>query len=346
MKTKPVTGLTGVAQSGWKWNTAVALLAGGTYFLVSKTVAGAPNARINWAAGAAAIAVVAAGTLVRQYAVQSAQSDLDAAKGRAEALKEVLGASWTRPYYPKEVVDYVEKMCKNSTLGYSPIVKNKIAETLVIKDFPLGCVSGFSRQASLGKGGVKEAFSALYIRVGEEGEAERLDDCAWVETQPDKAENVKKAYELVLELSEHPNIARPWMVKWVNKRVIALEPRFPTTLSRLHLPWKEMVACMHKLAEGVAFLHDNLIVHRDLKPANIFISVGDDGRVKPVIGDFDYAVNLGSKTGARKGGGLWHSMVYGAGALLRDVPRFPGRCLGAGAHRLWANLAICWRTRA
>lgn len=52
----------------------------------------------------------------------------------------------------------------------------------------------------------------------------------------------------------------------------------------------QAVALIRKIAEGMAYCHDNGVVHRDLKPENILVT--DEGQ--PVIMDFGLALTKGS----------------------------------------------------
>lgn len=144
----------------------------------------------------------------------------------------------------------------------------------------------------LGSGGLKTAFLALHYVKLENGKIERRPDCAWVEAEGKNAQIALNGYELAQSLDEHPNVYRPWRLeKWVNDeqqltRVVALEPRFRTSLDRVNLPWNEMLSCMRQITEGLAFMHKCLVVHKDLKPSNIGLKLVD-GRLVPVITDCD-----------------------------------------------------------
>jgi serine/threonine protein kinase len=57
------------------------------------------------------------------------------------------------------------------------------------------------------------------------------------------------------------------------------------------LPPDEAVSLIRKVAEGIAYCHDNGIIHRDLKPENILITASG----QPVILDFGLALTKGAK---------------------------------------------------
>ena len=52
---------------------------------------------------------------------------------------------------------------------------------------------------------------------------------------------------------------------------------------------------MRKIAEGMAYCHDNDVVHRDLKPENILLHEG-----QPLVADFGIALAV-----TKAGGNLW-----------------------------------------
>lgn len=60
--------------------------------------------------------------------------------------------------------------------------------------------------------------------------------------------------------------------------------------SRASLTTEESVSLIRKIADGMAYCHNNEVIHRDLKPENILITT--DGQ--PVIMDFGLALTKGS----------------------------------------------------
>ncbi len=72
------------------------------------------------------------------------------------------------------------------------------------------------------------------------------------------------------------------------------------------LPTDEVLAWIHGIAAGVAYLHDHGIVHRDLKPGNIFI---DEGIVK--IGDYGLSkfISCSRRSGQTGSVGTVHYMA-------------------------------------
>jgi serine/threonine-protein kinase len=57
------------------------------------------------------------------------------------------------------------------------------------------------------------------------------------------------------------------------------------------MPPEKAIALIHKIADGIAYIHDHEVIHRDLKPENILITM--DGQ--PVILDFGLALTKGAR---------------------------------------------------
>jgi len=72
------------------------------------------------------------------------------------------------------------------------------------------------------------------------------------------------------------------------------------------MPVPQVLAWMHGIAAGVAYLHDHGIVHRDLKPGNIF---SDEGLVK--IGDYGLSkfISASRRSGQTESVGTVHYMA-------------------------------------
>ena len=196
MKTGQATGLTSVAQSGWKWNGALLLVVGGTYFVVSTTVAGAPNGRIHWPATAAALAVGLAGTLVREQLLQQAQeqrlrTELEQRyEGRIEALQGMVESTGRSAWWKDRLDDVVEGF--GGDVIWKEVCLKSSADIVWVKDFPQGCVSGFSQMMPLGAGGLKDVFLAVHYVKSPDGKIERRPDCAWVQAKKGREQSSSK----------------------------------------------------------------------------------------------------------------------------------------------------------
>ncbi len=72
------------------------------------------------------------------------------------------------------------------------------------------------------------------------------------------------------------------------------------------MPQAEVLAWLHGIAAGVAYLHDKGVVHRDLKPGNIF---SDEGLVK--IGDYGLSkfISASRRSGQTESVGTVHYMA-------------------------------------
>lgn len=57
------------------------------------------------------------------------------------------------------------------------------------------------------------------------------------------------------------------------------------------MPVEKAIALIHKIADGIAYIHEHEVVHRDLKPENILVTT--DGQ--PVILDFGLALTKGAR---------------------------------------------------
>ncbi len=57
------------------------------------------------------------------------------------------------------------------------------------------------------------------------------------------------------------------------------------------MPIERAIGLIRKLADGIAYIHEQDVVHRDLKPENILITEGD----QPVILDFGLALTKGAR---------------------------------------------------
>jgi hypothetical protein len=113
---------------------------------------------------------------------------------------------------------------------------------------------------------------------------------------------------------KHPNLLSLFDVRqddkgdnWVVMELMAGESledvlnRYPNGL-----PIDEVLAWIHGIAAGVAYLHDHGIVHRDLKPGNIFV---DEGIVK--IGDYGLSkfISCSRRSGQTGSVGTVHYMA-------------------------------------
>jgi serine/threonine-protein kinase len=57
------------------------------------------------------------------------------------------------------------------------------------------------------------------------------------------------------------------------------------------MPPEKAIALIHKIADGIAYMHEHEVIHRDLKPENILLT--NDGQ--PVILDFGLALTKGAR---------------------------------------------------
>ncbi|MBX7167535.1 MAG: serine/threonine protein kinase [Pirellulales bacterium] len=113
---------------------------------------------------------------------------------------------------------------------------------------------------------------------------------------------------------KHPNLVALYDVKhdqaddtWVVMEYVAGEQLEDVVARHPHgLPQDQVLAWMHGICAGVAYLHDRGIVHRDLKPGNIF---NDEGLVK--IGDYGLSKFISSsrRSGQTESVGTVHYMA-------------------------------------
>ncbi len=78
------------------------------------------------------------------------------------------------------------------------------------------------------------------------------------------------------------------------------------------MPVDEVLAWIHGIAAGVAYLHDHGIVHRDLKPGNIFLDE-DGGSVSGTVKIGDYGlskfISCSRRSGQTESVGTVHYMA-------------------------------------
>jgi eukaryotic-like serine/threonine-protein kinase len=90
------------------------------------------------------------------------------------------------------------------------------------------------------------------------------------------------------------------------------------SLARAPLPWREALAFVAAIADGLAAAHSRGIIHRDLKPTNLFLTA--DGRVKILdfgLARFEPEAPVGAETIS------YHSVLTDPGTVMGTVGYMP-----------------------
>ena len=148
-------------------------------------------------------------------------------------------------------------------------------------------------QAHLAQGGMSDIYRAFDL-VNRQDVAIKIPDQSII-GDPAQYERFQRELEVINTLS-HPAILKglgsgkynriPFLVtEFVDGRSLRtmIDEDSP-------LPPEQVILLVRKIAEGMAYCHENNVIHRDLKPENILVT--KEGR--PVIMDFGLALTKGS----------------------------------------------------
>jgi eukaryotic-like serine/threonine-protein kinase len=147
----------------------------------------------------------------------------------------------------------------------------------------------FQIQAHLAQGGMSDIYTAHDLLTGRQVVLKIPNEM--MIGDPAQYERFRRELEVMNTLS-HPAVQKglgsgqynrmPYLVtEWVNGHSMR-----DLVAARAPLPVEEAFRLIRKVAEGMAYCHDQGVVHRDLKPENILITA--EGQ--PVILDFGLAL--------------------------------------------------------
>ncbi len=152
----------------------------------------------------------------------------------------------------------------------------------------------FQIQAYLAQGGMGDIYRA-YDLVSKQEVALKIPDSSMI-GDPAHYERFQREMEIMSRL-RHPAVLRglgsgkynriPYLVTELVEGTSLRE----MIATRSPMPVEEAVPIVRKVAEGMAYCHDNGVIHRDLKPENILITAGG----QPVIMDFGLALTKGAR---------------------------------------------------
>jgi serine/threonine-protein kinase len=144
-------------------------------------------------------------------------------------------------------------------------------------------------QGHIAHGGMSDIYRA-YDVVARCEVALKIPDPAMI-GDPAQFERFQREQE-VLQTLQHPAVLRGLATGQYN-RIPFLATQFvegeslrDLIAARAPLPVEEALTLFLKIAEGMAYVHENGIIHRDLKPENILLDVSG----QPVIMDFGLAL--------------------------------------------------------
>lgn len=151
----------------------------------------------------------------------------------------------------------------------------------------------FQIQGLIAHGGMSDIYHA-YDVVNRREVALKIPDASMI-GDPAQYERFQREME-VLQTLDHPAILRGLGCGRFNRTpYLATELIEGTSLRALIenkaplLP-EEALPLVMKIAEGMAYCHDNQVIHRDLKPENIILN----GEGQPIIMDFGLALTKGA----------------------------------------------------
>lgn len=152
----------------------------------------------------------------------------------------------------------------------------------------------FQIQEHLAQGGMADVYSAKDLVTGNDVVL-KIPDRMMI-GDPAQYERFQRELEVTKTL-RHPSIQRglesgqfnrtPYLItEWVDGRSMREIVR-----SEAPMPVEKAMSLIRKIADGLAYIHDNDVVHRDLKPENILLT--KDGQ--PIIIDFGLALTKGGR---------------------------------------------------
>jgi len=151
----------------------------------------------------------------------------------------------------------------------------------------------FQIQGHLAQGGMSEIYRA-YDLVNRREVVLKLPDATTI-GDPAQYERFQREMEVVRTLN-HPAILRGLDAGRYNRTpFLVTEFVQGNSLRKIietsaPMPSEDAVALVRKIADGMAYCHENNVIHRDLKPENILVN--PEGQ--PVIMDFGLALTKGS----------------------------------------------------
>ena len=149
---------------------------------------------------------------------------------------------------------------------------------------------------AIGAGGMGEVYRARDSRLGRDVAIKTI--APKFAADPEALARFQREARVVASLS-HPNVIAIHDIGshgdlWYLVTELLTGETVRDRLLRGTVPWRQAVAIVQAIADGMSAAHAGGVVHRDLKPANVFLTT--DGRVK--ILDFGLARHLPAISGA------------------------------------------------
>ena len=188
----------------------------------------------------------------------------------------------------------------------SPVAYDKMPGMLQIGDQ----FEHYEIRAHLGQGGMADIYRAYDI-VNHRDVAIKIPDATMI-GDPAQFERFRRELEVSKSL-HHPAVlcgldfGQHNRIPYLVTELVEGKSLRDIIAQSTPMPPEQAVALVHKIAEGMAYCHQNSVIHRDLKPENILVTA--EGQ--PVIIDFGLSLTKDS-----------HRITYGSLSATTGTPDY------------------------